>query len=227
VLLLIGAAVSLLAQDGVIRLPTAPPAPQPQTPAGVKGADDSRDQRNATASAPALAPAGLQEGVAPPVDPNTFKVGPEDVLEIQVWREPQLSGQVVVRPDGKITVTLIGELDVGNKTLQEITEMLKVKYSEVMNDPVVSVQPRAIRSSKYWITGSVNKPGMYPLVVETTVLDAIIQAGGLQEYANAKKIRIQRKDKSSVFFNYTEVSKGKNLEQNIKLQNGDYIFVNQ
>src|SRR4051812_45026056 len=98
-LLLIGVAVALLAQDGVIRLPTAPPAPQqPQLPSGPKGPDENFG-RPTTANVQPLVPAGLQEGVAPPVNPNTFKVGPEDVLEIQVWREPQLSGQVVVRPD--------------------------------------------------------------------------------------------------------------------------------
>src|SRR5262249_34461598 len=106
VLLLIGVVGALLAQDGVIRLPTAPPAPSPQSPNDARNPDPGRD-RGTTANNPALAPAGLQEGVAPPVNPNTFKVGPEDVLEIQVWREPQLSGQVVVRPDGMITVTLI------------------------------------------------------------------------------------------------------------------------
>jgi polysaccharide export outer membrane protein len=225
-LLVIGIAGTLLAQDGQIRLPPPPTGPIPQANNSNKGPDESGSARGATASTPPLAPAGLADGVAPPVDPTTFRVGPEDVLEIQVWREPQLSGQVVVRPDGNITVTLVGEVQVGGKTLQEITKMLTEKYGDVMNDPVVTVSPRAIRSSKYSIAGAVNRIGVYPLVVETTVLDAIIQAGGLQEYANAKKIRIQRKGKS-IFFNYNDVSKGKNLEQNIKLQNGDYIFVAQ
>jgi len=169
----------------------------------------------------------MQDGVAPPVNPMTFKVGPEDVLDIQVWREPQLSGQVVVRPDGMITVTLIGELEVGGKTIEQIQKTLVEKYSAVMNDPVVMVQPRAIRSSKYFITGAVQRTGMYPLVVDTTVLDAIIMAGGLLEVANPKKIVVMHKNKEQVIFNYNEVTKGKKMEQNILLQNGDYIFVNQ
>ena len=224
-LILATSAAVLLAQDGVVRLPTGPPAPPAGSNSQAPGRDDGKG--SSSANTQPLAPAGMQDGVAPPVNPNTFKVGPEDVLEISVWREPQLSGQVVVRPDGMITATLIGELEVGGKTISQIQKMLEGKYGESMNDPVVSVQARAIRSSKYYITGSVNRPGMYPLVVDTTVLDAIIVAGGLQEYANAKKIRIQHKDKSQAFFNYTEVSKGKKLEQNITLQNGDYIFVTQ
>jgi polysaccharide biosynthesis/export protein len=222
-------AVAVLAQDGVIRLPSGPPLPSPGASgnqASGAGAIDTGKSGPATTPQP-LAPAGMQEGVNAPVNPNTFKVGPEDVLEINVWREPQLSGQVVVRPDGMITVTLIGEMEVGGKTLNEITKALQEKYGAVMNDPVVSVQPRLIRSSKYYITGYVNKPGMYQLVVDTTALDAIIMAGGLQEYANAKKIRIAHKNGKQDFFNYTEVAKGKKLEQNIQLQNGDYIFVTQ
>jgi polysaccharide export outer membrane protein len=221
-------AMVLLAQDGVIRLPSGPPPPAP-APGGnsPSGANSNDASKGATATSSPLTPAGLQEGVNAPVNPNTFKVGPEDVLEINVWREPQLSGQVVVRPDGMITATLVGELEVGGKTISEITKLLETKYGAFMNDPVVSVQPRAIRSSKYSITGFVNRPGVYPLVVETTVLDAVITAGGLQEYANAKKIRIAHKNGKQDFFNYTDVAKGKKLEQNIQLQNGDYIFVTQ
>jgi polysaccharide biosynthesis/export protein len=220
-------AAALLAQDGVVRLPSGPPPARPiESGNSASGALDP-NRIGATASTPPMAPAGLQDGVAPPVNPNTFKVGPEDVLEINVWREPQLSGQVVVRPDGMITVTLIGELSVGGKTISEITKLLEGKYGAVMNDPVVSVQPRQIRSSKYSIIGAVYRAGVYPLVVETTVLDAIVQAGGLQEYANAKKIRVQHKGGKADYFNYTDVAKGKKLEQNIQLQNGDYIFVTQ
>jgi polysaccharide biosynthesis/export protein len=89
---------------------------------------------------------------------------------------------------------------------------------------VVSVQMKAIRSSKYYITGNVGRTGMFPLVVKTTVLEALTLAGGLGEWANKKKIVILR-GKERLFFNYTEVIKGKKLEQNIEVQNGDFIIV--
>jgi polysaccharide biosynthesis/export protein len=221
VLVAFGAAV-LLGQDGVVRLPSGPPQPAPQAPSP-QGPDDQ--VKTSSSSSQPLAPSGMADGM-PPVNPSTFKVGAEDVLDITVWREPQLSGQVVVRPDGRVTANLVGEIEVGGKTIEEITKILTTKYGEVLNEPVVFVQPRSIRSSKYYVTGFVPRPGMYQLVVDTTVLDALIMAGGISEIANPKKIMILRNNKDRIFFNYSDVSKGKKLEQNILLQNGDRVFVN-
>jgi polysaccharide export outer membrane protein len=157
-------------------------------------------------------------------DPKTFKIGPEDVVEIRVWKEPELSGDAVVRPDGKISLSLIGDIHISGMTPLEVQAKVTEELGKVMNNPVVTVRMRAIRSSKYYITGNVGRTGMFPLVVPTTVLEALTLAGGLSEWANKKKIVILR-GKERIFFNYNEVIKGKKLEQNIQLQNGDFIVV--
>lgn len=157
-------------------------------------------------------------------DPKSFKIGPEDVIAVLVWKEPELSGAFVVRPDGRITLNLVGEVEIAGLTPMEVQQKLTEEFGKVLKSPVVSVQMRAIRSSKYYITGNVGKTGMFPLVVKTTVLEALTLAGGLGEWANKKKIVILR-GKQRLFFNYSEVIKGKKLEQNIELQNGDFIIV--
>jgi polysaccharide biosynthesis/export protein len=172
-----------------------------------------------------MAPPGLDTTAAPPVDPKSFKIGAEDVINIRVWKEPELSGDVVVRPDGRISVSLIGELDVAGKTPEELRLILTEEYGKVLNDPVITVRMASIRSSKYYVTGSVTKTGMYPLVVPTTVLEAITLAGGFTEFANKKKVVILRKGKQH-YFNYNDVIKGKKIEQNLALENGDFIVVN-
>jgi len=171
-----------------------------------------------------LRPEAAPELAGSLADPKTFKIGPEDVIGVQVWKEPELSGAFVVRPDGKITLNLVGEVDIAGLTPMEVQQKLTAEFGKVLNTPVVSVSMRAIRSSKYYITGNVSKTGMFPLVVKTTVLEAITLAGGLGEWANKKKIVILR-GKERLFFNYNEVIKGKKLEQNIDLQNGDFIIV--
>lgn len=172
-----------------------------------------------------MAPPGLDTTAAPPVDPKSFKIGAEDVINIRVWKEPELSGDVVVRPDGKISVSLVGELDVAGKTPEELRRELTEEYGKVLNDPVITVRMSSIRSSKYYVTGNVFKTGMYPLVVPTTVLEALTLAGGFQEFANKKKVVILRKGKQH-YFNYNDVIKGKKLDQNLTLENGDFIVVN-
>jgi len=168
------------------------------------------------------APGGEVTGAL--ADPKSFKIGAEDVIAVRVWKEPELSGEFVVRPDGKITLNLVGEVDVAGMTPMEVQQKLTTEFGKVLNSPVVSVQMRAIRSSKYYITGNVSRTGMFPLVVKTTVLEALTLAGGLGEWANKKKIVILR-GKERLFFNYNEVIKGKKLEQNIEVQNGDFIIV--
>lgn len=161
---------------------------------------------------------------AAPVDPKTYQIGPEDVLLIRVWREPELSGSVVVRPDGKISLPLIGEVTAGGRTPAELDQEITQRLSEFINNPEVLVQVLAVRSKKYYIMGKVNRTGAFPLVVPITVLEALSEAGGFQPWAKRNKIVILRGNQR-LRFNYDEVVKGKRLEQNIYLQNGDYIIV--
>ncbi len=161
---------------------------------------------------------------AAPVDPNTYKIGPEDQLAIRVWREPEVSGSVIVRPDGKISLPLIGDVQAGGKTPEELGKLIAEKLSDFLTSPEVLVQVTAVRSKKYYITGQVMRTGAFPLVVPTTVLEALSKAGGFRDWAQKKKIIILRGSKR-IKFNYNEVIKGKNLEQNIYLQDGDHIIV--
>jgi polysaccharide biosynthesis/export protein len=161
---------------------------------------------------------------AAPVDPKTYIIGPEDILLVRVWREPELTGAMQVRPDGKITMQLIGEIDAAGQT----PEGLKNKISELLQEyivkPEVYVSIQSVQSRKYHIAGEVNRAGTFPLVVPTTILEALTNAGGFREFANTKKITILRKGKL-LKFNWNDVVKGKNMEQNVLLENGDYIVV--
>lgn len=168
--------------------------------------------------------ADLAKAPAQPVDPKTYKIGPEDVLLIHVWREPELSGPVAVRPDGQITLPLVGDLQAGGLTPDALVQGITQKLSTLLNSPQVMVSVQAVRSKKFYIIGEVNRPGEFPLVTPTTVLDALSNAGGFRDFANTKKIVIMRGDKR-LKFNYKEVTSGKNLQQNILLENNDHIIV--
>jgi polysaccharide biosynthesis/export protein len=122
------------------------------------------------------------------VDPTSFKIGPEDVLFVQVWREPDFTRQVMVRPDGKITMPLIGEIAAADLTPDQLTVSLVKSLGEYLNKPEVLVSVLQVNSKKYFITGEVNRSGAFPLVVPTRVLEALSSAGGFREFANPKKI---------------------------------------
>ena len=163
---------------------------------------------------------------APPaaVDPRTYVIGPEDILLIRVWREPEHSGLVTVRPDGKITLPLIGDIQAAGLTPDKLDALVTEALSKYINNPDVIVSVQAVRSKRYYVTGEVNRPGAYPLVTPVTVLEALTLAGGFREFANKKNITILRGNQRFKF-NYNDVIKGKNLSQNIVLQHGDYIIV--
>lgn len=161
---------------------------------------------------------------AAPVDPKGYKLGPEDVIGLKVWREPELSGQFVVRPDGKITLPLSGDMAVEGKTLDAVKEEITKALSQQLNRPEVTVSLLRVGSKKYYLVGEVSRTGMFPLIVPITVLEALNAAGGLREFANKKKIVILR-GSQRIKFNYDEVMKGKKLEQNIFIENGDQVFV--
>jgi polysaccharide biosynthesis/export protein len=164
------------------------------------------------------------DGAAAPVDPKTYRIGPEDVIGVRVWREPELSGLYVVRPDGRITLPLAGELMVSDLVPEQVQAKVVELYSKFINKPEVGVSIAKVGSKKYYLVGQVQRSGTFPLVVPTTVLEAINAAGGFHEFANRKKVVIVRGAKR-IKFNYDEVIKGKNVEQNIQVENGDHIIV--
>ena len=169
-------------------------------------------------------PGGAAETSAAAVDPNKYLIGAEDVLYIKVWREPDYSLTAMVRPDGKITMPLIGEVQAGGLTPIQLTKTLTELLSKQINSPEVTVFVLEVRSKKYYIDGEVNRSGSFPLITPTTILEALSNAGGFREFANPAKIRILRGSK--VFkFNWKEVTAGKKMEQNILVENGDHIIV--
>lgn len=173
---------------------------------------------------PKPAPNATIEGTVA-VDPNIYKIGPEDDLTISVWGEPELSGPVRVRPDGMITVPIIKEVKAADLTLLELSKVITDKLTEqALKDPIVSVGLVGAHSKKYYIQGQLKSAGEKELIMPTQVLTAIIAAGPFSDFAKRKDITIVRGDKRFKF-NFDDVMGGKHMEQNIWLQPGDIIWV--
>jgi polysaccharide biosynthesis/export protein len=159
-----------------------------------------------------------------------FIIGVEDVLAIDVWKDKDSSApQVVVRPDGKITVPLIKDVQAAGLTTKQLEESITEKLLKFMQEPpTVTVIVLKIESQKVSIVGAISKPGAYPLGAPMTVLELIARAGGVTEFAKGggKSIKILRKkDGRTIDFNLKEVMAGTNLKQNIFLENGDIVMV--
>lgn len=165
-----------------------------------------------------------------PIDPKVYVIGPEDILNIKVWREPDFTGPKGVRPDGKITMPLIGDVQAAGLTPLRLADQLKQAlsgYFSKEHPPDLTVEVLQVNSKKYTITGAVNRPGAYPLVVATKVFDAINLAGGFQVFANTKDILIIRTGGKRFHFSYKDFIKGKKLDENIPLENGDTVVVKE
>lgn len=193
-----------------------------QTKPAEPKANEPKQQSPATPSP--NSPERTAESSAAAVDPNKYLIGPEDILFIRVWREPDFTLPAAVRPDGKITMPLVGDVQAGDQTPMQLTKSITEMLGKYLNNPDVNVIVTEVRSKKYFIDGEVLKPGTYLLVTPTTVLEALSNSGGFRDFANSKKIRILRKG-NILHFNYKDVSKGKNLEQNILVEPGDHIIV--
>jgi polysaccharide export outer membrane protein len=192
-------------------------------------------------TAPAKSANGTKPGAqTPAADPSTggsaarphddtYIIGNDDVLAINVWKEPEVSRTVPVRSDGKISVPLAGEVQASGETPLQLEKILAGKLQSFISEPEVTVIVTEIKSQKFNILGQVNRPGSFPLTNSLTVLDAIALAGGFRDFAKQKSIYILRQnpDGSQVRlpFNYKEVIKGKDSAQNIKLQPRDTIVV--
>jgi polysaccharide export outer membrane protein len=157
------------------------------------------------------------------VNPISYLIGGEDVIHITTWRQPDFTFTTVVRPDGKINVPLVGEMVAGGKTPSVLEKEIAKGLANYIQTPEVTVMVLDVRSKKYFLVGEVLRPGPVPLVGPTTVMEAL-SGSGFQPFANKKKIRILRGDKTYIF-NFDAVSNGKHMEENIPLENGDYIIV--
>jgi polysaccharide biosynthesis/export protein len=167
----------------------------------------------------------------PAVKPHdaSFVIGNDDLLAINVWKEPDISRSIPVRSDGRISLPLVGEVQATGRTPLQLEQDIAIKLKNYIAAPEVTVMVQEIHSEKFNILGQVAKPGSYSLEVATTVLDAIAAAGGFRDFANQKGIYILRENpggtQSRIAFNYKKVIKGKDPQQNIKLEPRDTLVV--
>jgi polysaccharide export outer membrane protein len=171
------------------------------------------------------APPTASTGLAVPTD---YTIGPDDVLGIVFWRDADMTGDVVVRPDGMITLPLLNDIKAAGLRPDELRLKIVEAAAKLIEDPNVSVVIRQINSRNVFITGQVARPGPYPVSGEMRVLQLIAVAGGLLEFADQKNITITRVEngKTEYFkFNYKDVARGKNTDQNRVLKPGDTVVV--
>ena len=181
------------------------------------------------AATPPAGAAAASRGAAPAAAvPADYVIGPEDVLSVVYWRDKDMTTDVAVRPDGRISLPLLNDVQAAGLTPAQLRDRLMEVSKKYIEDPSITVVVKQINSRKVFITGEVNKPGPYPLVGPTTVLQLISIAGGLRDYADSKKILIVRNENGrpmSYLFNYKDVVSRKNLRQNIELKPGDTVIV--
>ncbi len=188
------------------------------------------DAPAAAAEAPAAsaAPAAPAKPIGDFVPDRDYRVGPEDLLDITVWREDALKQQSLVRPDGGISFPLIGEVLAAGKTIEEIRDEIAKRLEKFLPSPVVNVSIVRVASNRIYIIGKVNKPGDMPAGRFVDVLQALSMAGGLTPFAAENRIQILRRDggrQISIPFNFGEVRRGVRMEQNILLRAGDTVLV--
>jgi len=181
-------------------------------------------------SGPAAAPAqgGAAASIAAGLALPAYIIGPGDVLSIVFWRDKDMTADALVRPDGNITLPLLNDIAAAGMTPAQLRERILVEARRYLEDPSPTVVVKEIHSRRVYITGQVDKPGPYPLVGPTTVLQLIAMAGGLKEYADGKNILLMRTDngrQTTFTFDYQNVLKRKNLRQNIDLKPGDTVVV--
>jgi polysaccharide biosynthesis/export protein len=186
-----------------------------------------RAQGAPTAIAAAGSPAGAVATVEAAVPPD-YVIGPDDLLSIQFWREKDLSGDVAVRPDGRISLLLLNDVQAAGLTPEQLRKNITAAADKFIADPTVTVVVKEIRSRKVFVVGQVAKPGAYALAGPTTVMQLLAMAGGPAEYSDSEHISIMRVENGkpvAIPFNYKDVMKRKNLRQNIELKPGDTITI--
>jgi polysaccharide biosynthesis/export protein len=177
------------------------------------------DSSSSSAASPAKTPPRIDAG---------YKIGPQDVLRIDVWKEPDLTRQVSVRPDGKISLPLLDDVQAAGLTPLELRNFLREGLKEYITDPQVTVTVSEINSRRIFVTGEVSRSGTFALLPNMTVLQALSSCGGFTQFANTKKIYLLRMDGAKqlkIPVNYKELIKGRKPEINILLQDGDTIVV--
>ncbi len=197
--------------------PTAPPA-VPDVP------QNTGPQGQGTQQSPSGARRGGNGGAGEPVNSSSYKIGAADILNIHVWNEAEFTGPVTVHEDGMFTMPLVGDLKAGNMTPVQVEGEVTKALAKYVRQPLVTVTVQQVGSKQYYMDGQIAKPGEYPLVVPTTILEAISKAGGLQAFGNGKKVYVLR-GSQRIKFNYKDVLRGKHMDQNILLKPDDHVVV--
>ena len=171
-------------------------------------------------------PSSHEQGVAQ--DNGDYIIGKGDVLEINVWREPMLSGETIVRNDGMISLPLLGDMPAAGHTTLEVKEEVQEGFKEFVSDPVVTVMLRVPASQRFYVLGEVNSPGEYDLAKDMTVVQAIARAGGFTEWASKRRIVVLRREhgqEKRIPVNYNAIMSGRDVTQNLLLRADDTIVV--
>jgi polysaccharide export outer membrane protein len=182
----------------------------------------------ALACAPRMSTLAEAQATAAQVVEEKYKLGPEDVIEVSVWKEPDLTKQITISPDGKIYYPLIGDVQVAGKTVKQVREEVSKRLEKFVTDAQVSIILLKTQYYKIYVVGKVNKPGEFLVGRPANVMQALAMAGGLTPFASPSKIVILRKvggAEQTLPFDYKTVSKGDFLEQNITLLPGDVVVV--
>jgi polysaccharide biosynthesis/export protein len=182
-------------------------------------------QTSQSDSQSAAAPGPAQRGVTS--DPN-YVIGPQDVIDVNVWKEPDISRTVPVRPDGKISLPLLNDVQAAGMTPAQLGNQITASLKKYVTNPQVTVIVTAINSQRIYVLGEVTRPGAFPLLPGTTVLRGLSSAGGFTQFAKMKGIYVLRLENGKQVkypFNYKDVVSGKHPEQDILLKAGDTIVV--
>lgn len=207
------AVVGVVAQ-GMVLAQTSPAGQAPR-PAGSTAP-------SAAGVGPATRPA---QEVGPPAD---YVIGADDILTVRVWQDERMSGDVVVRPDGMVTLALVNDVKAAGLTPEQFRDAVIEAATKFVREPTVDVVVKQINSRRVFLTGEVAKPGAYPLSSRMTVMQAIALAGGLTEYANRTRVTILRTEGGKTVLlrvNYRDILNGRNLHQNYELKVGDLVTV--
>jgi polysaccharide export outer membrane protein len=221
--------------------PKPPRASQTGAPAGAPtAAPGATNVPPATATAATPVPPAAPEESLSSFDRDAltaeYRIAPGDVLQVFVWREPDLSRELRVRPDGYVSVPLLGDLFAVSKTPKRLAAEFAQALSQYVNNPVVTVTLGSSSILRFYVLGKVNKPGEFPLIGRTTVTQALALAGGFLDYAKPEEIKILRQELTVaqgrarthelvVPVNYKAISQGQSLQQNIALKPGDVVMV--
>jgi polysaccharide export outer membrane protein len=159
---------------------------------------------------------------------NNYRIQPGDILEISVWKEEDMSRQVLIRPDGGMSFPLVGDIHAAGRTIAELTTSVTESLKKYIPDPVVTVSTQQLSGNKVYVIGKVTRPGEFVANRYMDIVQVLSVAGGMTPYAATNKIKVLRRENGkliSIPFRYGDIEKGVNLEQNIILQSGDVVLV--